>query len=124
MSEVEPRFKSEPGPKRRRSFNSSLPAASKRVNPISGRRRAQIETLKAIRPHVIARAGGRCQMPDGHHVEGCNGQGTDLQHLRPRSLVTDDSLSNLIWLNHHCHMWAEEHPIEATRLGVSRIGHG
>ena len=47
---------------------------------------------------VRARAHGRCQAD--HHASGCDGIGTDCDHINPGD---DNSLDNLQWLSHECH---------------------
>jgi hypothetical protein len=51
-----------------------------------------------IRAHVKARAGGHCQAAT--HAPGCNGQGTDCDHITPGA---NHGLDNLQWLSHECH---------------------
>ena len=51
-----------------------------------------------IRAAVRARAGSRCQAK--RHVNGCNGIGTDCDHIIPGD---DNSLDNLQWLSTACH---------------------
>ena len=51
-----------------------------------------------IRAEVKARANGRCQAK--HHAKGCNGIGTDCDHIIPGD---DNSLDNLQWLSSACH---------------------
>lgn len=51
-----------------------------------------------IRAEVKARASGKCQAE--HHVKGCDGIGTDCDHITPGD---DNSLDNLQWLSSACH---------------------
>ena len=51
-----------------------------------------------IRTEVKARANGKCQAK--HHAKGCNGIGTDCDHIIPGD---DNSLDNLQWLSSACH---------------------
>ena len=51
-----------------------------------------------IRAEVKARANGRCQAK--RHANGCNGIGTDCDHIIPGD---DNSLDNLQWLSGACH---------------------
>lgn len=51
-----------------------------------------------IRAEVKARANGRCQAT--HHARGCNGIGTDCDHIIPGD---DNRLDNLQWLSNACH---------------------
>ena len=51
-----------------------------------------------IRAAVRARANGRCQAKQ--HANGCNGIGTDCDHIIPGD---DNSLDNLQWLSSACH---------------------
>jgi len=53
---------------------------------------------QAIRRQVQARAGDRCQAVT-HHPR-CDGYGTDADHITPGD---NHSLTNLAWLNEHCH---------------------
>lgn len=90
MPKVEPRFKPPKAAPRRRQWNSTLPAGS--------RRRPQGVSLD-VRAEVLARAGGRCQA-DGLHHPDCPGElgpwDWVVHHVRPRSKGGDDSLDNLI----------------------------
>ena len=52
----------------------------------------------AIRAQVKARANGKCQAE--HHATGCDGIGTDCDHIKPGD---DNSLDNLQWLSNACH---------------------
>lgn len=51
-----------------------------------------------IRAEVKARANGKCQAKQ--HAKGCNGIGTDCDHIIPGD---DNSLDNLQWLSNACH---------------------
>jgi 5-methylcytosine-specific restriction endonuclease McrA len=87
-----------------------------------------------IRALVSERAGGRCQAK--RHARGCNGIGTDCDHIIPGD---DDSLDNLQWLSSACHkaktadetrrrnMWyakTKRHPVENNPGCLSGPGGG
>lgn len=56
------------------------------------------EDWQLIRAEVKARANGRCQAKQ--HANGCNGIGTDCDHIIPGD---NNSLENLRWLSNACH---------------------
>ena len=53
---------------------------------------------QAIRRRVQVRAHGRCQAQV--HAPGCDGRGTECDHIQPGD---DHSLTNLQMLSHACH---------------------
>ena len=53
---------------------------------------------QAIRRRVQARARGRCEATV--HAPGCDGRGTECDHIQPGD---DHSLTNLQMLSHACH---------------------
>ncbi len=71
-----------------------------------------------IRAVVKARAGGRCQAE--RHARGCNGIGTDCDHIIPGD---DNSLDNLQWLSSACHKakTARETAMRNIRYRKSRL---
>lgn len=51
-----------------------------------------------IRPAVKQRARGLCEATE--HARGCNGTGTDADHITPGD---DHTMDNLQWLSRPCH---------------------
>lgn len=64
----------------------------------SDRRLRLPDDWAARRAAVKARAHGRCEAK--RHAKGCNGIGTDCDHIVPGD---DHSLDNLQWLSYACH---------------------
>lgn len=64
----------------------------------SDRRTRLPRDWSAIRRQVKARAHGLCEY--AHHVDACDGIGTDADHVRAGD---DHTLNNLQWLSEPCH---------------------
>lgn len=118
--DVQPRFKTGKAAPKRRAPNSTLPAATQPIAPMSEYRKTELEDYDTLIDALKERAGGRCEMGDyGPHAPGCNGFGQDPHHILPRSLGGEHSLDNLAFLSRRCHDWSEEHPVGAKTAGVS-----
>lgn len=76
-----------------------MPSASRRERWYTGDRRYRLPSDWGRRKAAVrARAHGRCQAAS--HAPGCNGVGTECDHI----VAGDDhDLDNLQWLSHECH---------------------
>lgn len=90
--------------------------ATKRVNPVSDRRRERDSVYADAREQVFQRAGGRCE---GMVSAGCTFRCEQVHHKAGRNVPDPHALSNLIGLCEPCHRWAHANPAAARRAGVS-----
>ena len=76
-----------------------MPSASRRERWYTSDRRYRLPSDWGRRKAAVrARARGRCQAAS--HAPGCNGVGTECDHI----VAGDDhDLDNLQWLSHECH---------------------
>lgn len=83
-----------------------------RINKVSKRKRREIAARAKLRPQVIDRAGGLCE------IDGCSNLGTDMHEIltRARGGSATDPV-NILLVCRACHRWIHEHPAEALRLG-------
>ena len=71
---------------------------------------------QAIRRRVRARAHGRCEATV--HAPGCDGRGTECDHIIPGD---DHSLENLAWLNSYCHKAKTQREAAQNNRAMARL---
>lgn len=71
---------------------------------------------KALTREAEARAGGWCEA----RIEGvCLGRGDAAHHVKPRSALGKDELTNLLWVcNSGCHAHIHRYPEWAREVGL------
>ena len=109
---VVPLFKPPTTEPRERGWNSTLPRASKRMNPVSDR---QSQINLRVRDWRERHADAVCVAK----LDGCQGRATDPSHRVPRSLMGGHGDDNLDPVCRRCHDWIEHNPIDAKALGLA-----
>lgn len=94
-----------------------------RLRPISGKKRQEIETRKALRVALLRERGPWCQA----HTRVCAGPWTDMHEVLARSQggsATDPG--NILCVCRACHDWIGNNRREAREMGLieSRQCHG
>ena len=103
---------------RRKFIEDGRPKAAKKkhwIKPVSEKREVENEQYKVLRKKFL-KDHPRCECGR----PGCNRKSTDVHHAAGR--IGADFLDTEKWkaLNRVCHVWAEENPVEAKRLGLSK----
>ena len=130
MTEVATFFKQPKREKRRRAWNSTLPAAKPTRRRSKPQDRSQGSDMASLRRQVWARSGGRCEAEGLHHPD-CPGvlpvNDWAAHHVWPRQHGGPDELGNLIavWAPNGidaCHHRIHSNPARATELGLLSRG--
>lgn len=104
--------------KRATSMKRSPMKRGTRLSPVSKKTRTERwPVLKALRAHVLARSGGRCEYLDGIHHHGP----LDCDHVVNRSQKRDDDPSNAVFLC-RAHHDAKVRPFSMGRLIITALG--
>lgn len=111
-----------PKPQRGRTgWNTTLPAATKRIPQRSAKREAEDDERRAVRAAVRARAGGRCEARHVVPEVTCWGP-LDVDEVESRGTHPgahlDEDLCQLVCRGHHD--WRHANPAEATARGLRR----
>jgi 5-methylcytosine-specific restriction endonuclease McrA len=81
------------------------------VRRVTERAAAYRDELEQVRPLVVARAMGLCEL--------CRAEpGTTIHHRKLRSQGGTNSLANLMFLSDECHSWTHDHPATSYARGL------
>jgi hypothetical protein len=87
------------------------------VKRISAKRQAYLDELSAIRPALIDRCSGLCEVCLSEY-------GTQAHHKLRRSQGGTNALSNLLWVSSECHRRIHDRPEWAYLVGFMTRSRG
>lgn len=93
---------------------------SRRLRPVSRKRKAWLADYAKARARVQLRSYGFCEAK----LTGCKIRGTQCHHRGGRTAEDANDVNNLMWVCWHCHRLITDHDVPVYDLGLStrRVG--
>lgn len=94
---------------------STKPLKRTRIKPVSDKQRKSNAELAALKPALIERSGGYCEVRLSPH---CTGVGTAGHHILKQSQTDDHDIDLIAWSCWPCNDYVEVHADEAEAAGM------